>query len=78
MNSNVNLRFPFGVKLNPHCLQIKCLSSVNPHVDVKVSFLSETLSTLFTDKMSLSSVNLYVDFQVLFLNEIISTLLAGV
>ncbi len=34
----------------------------------KVSFLSETLSTLFTDKMSLSSVNPHVDFQVLFLN----------
>ncbi len=58
------LRLPF---------QLKLLSSVRSHVPVKVSFMSETLSTLLAGKKSLHSVNLPVGVKVSFLLETFST-----
>ncbi len=57
---------------------LKLLSSVNSsHVGFKVSYLTETLSTLRVDEGLLSSVNFNVVIKASFFVKTFSTLFAG-
>ncbi len=48
-------------------LVVRFLSSVNPHVGFKMTFLCKTLSTLRAGIRSISSVNYHVSLKVFFL-----------
>ncbi len=56
--------------------RVRPLSSVNSYMNLKVSFVRETLSTLRADEWLLSSVNSYAILKVCFVCAVLSTVIA--